>query len=149
MSEERLGLHNLPRPEGATRAAKRKGRGPGSGVGKTAGRGQKGQRARSGGGVRPGFEGGQMPLIRRVPKRGFHNPFRTTNQIVHTEDLARLPGNEVTPATLAEAGLVSKATDPVKILARGEPARAFTISGCKASKAARALVEKAGGSFEG
>lgn len=148
MSEDRLGLHNLPRPDGATKNAKRKGRGPGSGLGKTAGRGHKGQRSRSGGGVRPGFEGGQMPLIRRVPKRGFHNPFRTTNQVVHTGELEKVTGDVVSPITLAEAGLVSSATERVKILAKGEPARALAVRGCAASKSARSLIEKAGGSVE-
>lgn len=149
MSEERLGLHNLPRPDGATKNPKRKGRGVGSGLGKTAGRGHKGQRSRAGGGVRPGFEGGQMPLIRRVPKRGFYNPFRVENQIVHTGDLNRVTGDEVSPITLADAGLVRSATERVKILAKGDPARAFAVKGCAASKSARALIEKAGGSVEG
>lgn len=149
MSDERLGLHNLPKPDGATKAPKRKGRGPGSGLGKTAGRGQKGQRSRSGGGVRPGFEGGQMPLIRRVPKRGFHNLFRVENQIVKTGDLATLKGDEVSPAALADAGLVRKAKEPVKLLKGGEPvARAFKVKGCAASKGAREEIEKAGGSVE-
>jgi len=96
-----LGLHNLPAPKGATATPKRKGRGPGSGLGKTAGRGHKGQRARKSGNVRPGFEGGQMPLVRRLPKRGFTNPFRVAAQPINIRDLAKLPGTEVTPATLA------------------------------------------------
>src|SRR3989338_8365537 len=90
-----LGLHNWPKPPGASSQTKRKGRGPGSGLGKTAGRGHKGQRARKSGNVRPGFEGGQMPLIRRLPKRGFTNPFRTPSQVVNVEDLEKLPGDEV------------------------------------------------------
>ena len=81
-----LGLHNLPAPKGATKTPKRKGRGRGTGLGKTSGRGHKGQRSRASGNVRPGFEGGQMPLIRRVPKRGFTNPFREANQVVNIRD---------------------------------------------------------------
>jgi len=149
MSEERLGLHNLPRPDGATKTPKRKGRGIGSGLGKTAGRGHKGQRARASGNVRPGFEGGQMPLIRRVPKRGFHNPFRVENQIVQTGDLEKVAGNEVSPITLAAVGLVDASDRRVKILAKGEVTRALTVKGCAASTPARALIEKAGGSVEG
>lgn len=148
MAEEQLGLHNLPRPKGATKAAKRKGRGPGSGLGKTAGRGQKGQRSRSGGGVRPGFEGGQMPLIRRVPKRGFHNRFRVENQVVKTGALEALPGDEVTRETLLAAGLVKRNGGPVKILVGGELARAVRVQGCAVSKGARAVITEAGGTVE-
>ncbi len=146
--QDRLGLHNLPAPEGMHREPKRKGRGTGSGLGKTAGRGQKGQRSRAGGRVRPGFEGGQMPLTRRVPKRGFTNPFRIPSQVVNLKDLERLPGEDVTPAVLADSGLVGKATAPVKILGTGEVARAFVVKGCAASKTARAKIEKAGGRVE-
>ncbi len=92
-----LGLHNLPAPKGATKAPKRKGRGRGTGLGKTSGRGHKGQRSRASGNVRPGFEGGQMPLIRRVPKRGFTNPFRVPNQVVNTRDLDSVAVDDVTP----------------------------------------------------
>ena len=143
-----IGLHNLPRPAGATKEPKRKGRGPGSGLGKTAGRGQKGQRSRSGGGVRPGFEGGQMPLIRRVPKRGFRNPFQKRYQIVNLRDLDRLSGEAVTPATLTEAGLVSKADKPVKILGYGSAGKPYKVSGCKTSKTALQKIGDAGGSVE-
>ena len=146
--QEQLGLHNLPAPEGMHREPKRKGRGLGSGLGKTGGRGQKGQRSRAGGNARPGFEGGQMPLVRRVPKRGFTNPFRVPAQAVNLKDLERLPGEEITPAILAEAGLVGKATAPVKILGTGDVARAFVVKGCAASKTARAKIEKAGGRIE-
>jgi len=143
-----LGLHNLGAPRGATKTAKRKGRGPGSGLGKTAGRGHKGQRARKSGNVRPGFEGGQMPLVRRVPKRGFTNPFRIAAQPVNLRDLAKLPGTEVTPATLAAAGLISRADRPVKVLGTGEAARAYTVAGCAFSASAKDKIEQAGGKVE-
>ena len=143
-----LGLHNLRPPKGSTATPKRKGRGPGSGLGKTAGRGQKGQRARKSGNVRPGFEGGQMPLIRRVPKRGFTNPFRVPAQVVNMRDLARLPGEEVNPGTLVAAGLVSRADDPVKLLGTGDVARAYVVRGCALSASARTKIEQAGGRVE-
>ncbi len=144
-----IGLHNLKPPAGAASAPKRKGRGPGSGLGKTAGRGQKGQRARKSGNVRPGFEGGQMPLIRRVPKRGFTNPFRKPAQVVNLKDLAALPGDEVSPATLVAAGLVARADEPVKLLGVGEVTRALVVRGCAASASARRKIEQAGGRLEG
>ena len=145
MSEtEKLGLHNLPAPKGASKEPKRKGRGPGSGLGKTAGRGHKGQRSRASGNVRPGFEGGQMPLIRRVPKRGFTNPFRVPNQAVNLQDLVKLTA----PATLVEAGLVGSADRPIKILGTGEATRAYIVKGCTASNTARAKIEQAGGRIE-
>jgi large subunit ribosomal protein L15 len=144
-----LGLHNLPAPRGATSTPKRKGRGPGSGTGKTAGRGHKGQRARKSGNVRPGFEGGQMPLIRRVPKRGFTNPFRVAAQVVNLKDLARLPGTEISPAVLVEAGLVTRVDRPVKVLATGDAGRAYVVSGCQCSASARLKIEQAGGKVEG
>ncbi|UCG85135.1 MAG: 50S ribosomal protein L15 [Gemmatimonadota bacterium] len=149
MSEtEKLGLHNLPAPKGASKAPKRKGRGPGSGLGKTAGRGHKGQRSRTSGNVRPGFEGGQMPLIRRVPKRGFTNPFRVRNQVVNLEDLAKVAVDEISPAVLVEAGVVSGADRPIKILGTGEAGRAYVIKGCVASRTAREKIEQAGGRIE-
>jgi len=117
-------------------------------LGKTAGRGHKGQRARSGGRVRLGFEGGQMPLIRRVPKRGFHNAFGTTNQVVNLRDLERVGGTEITPQALRDAGLIAKAGDPVKVLGVGDPGRAYTIRGCAISQAARSKIEQAGGRVE-
>ncbi|HLB38315.1 MAG TPA: 50S ribosomal protein L15 [Gemmatimonadales bacterium] len=144
-----VGLHNLPRPKGSTTVPKRKGRGPGSGLGKTAGRGHKGQRARKSGNVRPGFEGGQMPLIRRLPKRGFTNPFRTPSQVVNVRELVKLSSEEVTPSTLVAAGLVSRADDPVKILGLGDVTRAYVVRGCAASAGARQKIEQAGGRFEG
>ena len=145
---EKLGLHNLPAPKGATKAPKRKGRGPGSGLGKTAGRGHKGQRSRTSGNVRPGFEGGQMPLIRRVPKRGFTNPFRVPTQVVNLKDLDKISGEEISPAALIEAGLVGNANRPIKILGTGEATRAYVVQGCTASRTAREKIEQAGGSVE-
>lgn len=144
-----IGLHNLQRPKGSATTPKRKGRGPGSGLGKTAGRGHKGQRARKSGNVRPGFEGGQMPLIRRVPKRGFTNPFRAPAQVVNLRALVKLPSEEVTPASLVAAGLVSRADDPVKLLGVGDVTRAYVVRGCAASAGARKRIEQAGGRFEG
>ena len=145
---DKLGLHNLPAPEGATKAPKRKGRGPGSGLGKTGGRGHKGQRSRASGNVRPGFEGGQMPLSRRVPKRGFTNPFRVPAQVLNLRDLEKLPDPTVTPALLVEHGLVSQAAGPIKILGMGEASRAYVIQGCATSRAARDKIEQAGGRIE-
>lgn len=146
--DQTLGLHNLRAPRGAHTATKRKGRGPGSGLGKTAGRGHKGQRARKSGNVRPGFEGGQMPLSRRVPKRGFTNPFRVPAQVVNLRDLERLPGDAVTPALLVEQALVGRADRPIKILATGEAKRSFVVQGCAVSAAARTKIEQAGGRIE-
>jgi large subunit ribosomal protein L15 len=146
--DKALGLHNLAAPRGATKTPKRKGRGPGSGLGKTAGRGHKGQRARKSGNVRPGFEGGQMPLVRRVPKRGFTNPFRVAAQPVNLRDLGKLTGTEVTPATLREAGLVSRTDRPVKVLGTGDASRAYAVTGCLISASAKAKIEQAGGKVE-
>jgi len=143
-----LGLHNLGKPRGATAEPKRKGRGPGSGLGKTAGRGHKGQRARKSGNVRPGFEGGQMPIVRRVPKRGFHNPARAAAQVVNLRDLVRLPGTDVSPATLVAAGIVNHGDQPVKLLGMGAAARAYAVTGCACSGSARAKIEQAGGRIE-
>ncbi|HKI96320.1 MAG TPA: 50S ribosomal protein L15 [Gemmatimonadales bacterium] len=149
MSEKTpLGLHNLPRPRGATTEPKRKGRGPGSGLGKTAGRGHKGQGARKSGNVRPGFEGGQMPLIRRVPKRGFYNPAREEAQVVNLRDLAKLEGTDVTPAALFAVGLVNRVEAPIKVLGTGEAERAYVVTGCACSASARAKIEQAGGRVE-
>ncbi len=144
-----LGLHNLRPPKGSAATPKRKGRGPGSGLGKTAGRGQKGQRARKSGNVRPGFEGGQMPLIRRLPKRGFTNPFRVRAQVVNLRDLTNFSGDEISPPTLVAGGLVSRADDPIKILAVGEATRAYLVRGCTTSASARRKIEQAGGRIEG
>ncbi len=149
MSEKQsIGLHNLPKPVGAVKAPKRKGRGVGSGLGKTAGRGQDGQRSRSGGGVRPGFEGGQMPLIRRVPKRGFRNIFREPNQVVNLKDLGEVDGTDVTPDALYAAGLIQNEDGPVKILGVGDVDRALNVQRCGLSKTAREKITKAGGTIE-
>ena len=145
----RVSLGNLRPPIGSTSTPKRKGRGPGSGTGKTAGRGHKGQRARASGNVRPGFEGGQMPLLRRVPKRGFTNPFREPVQAVNLYALTRLPAEvDVTPETLFGAGLVRRADGPIKLLAQGEAQRAYVVRGVRCSAAARAKIEAAGGRIE-
>jgi len=143
-----LKLNNIGAPKGANRDKKRRGRGPASGQGKTGGRGHKGQKARSGGGVPPWFEGGQMPLNRRLPKRGFTNIFRKTFQLVNLDDLeARVDaGAKVDGAVLAAAGLVKYEDRPIKLLGRGAVAKSFQIEVAKASKTAIAAVEAAGGS---
>ena len=145
---ERISLSGLHAPAGSHRARIRKGRGPGSGIGKTAGRGGKGQTARSGGQTRPGFEGGQMPLIRRIPKRGFTNPFRQPAQVVNVGALAKLAeGIEVTPDTLFGAGLVRRPDRPIKLLGMGEVPRSFAVRGVTASASARTKIEQAGGTI--
>jgi large subunit ribosomal protein L15 len=139
-------LEDLAPAPGAKKRNKRVGRGSGSGLGMTAGRGSKGQKSRSGGGTPPWFEGGQMPLQRRVPKRGFTNIFKKFYQIVNLRDLERFPpGSEVGPQQLVEIGLIKKANADVKLLADGELTRALTIQVHKASGAAVAKVEAAGG----
>jgi large subunit ribosomal protein L15 len=143
-----LRLHSVRPPKGAGRDAKRKGRGPGSGLGKTAGRGHKGQRARKSGNVRPGFEGGQMPLTRRLPKRGFTNPFKVTAQVVNLRDLAKLRSEEITPAALVEAGLATRADRAIKVLGSGDVTRAYVVRGCAVSQSARTKIEQAGGRIE-
>ena len=140
-------LHDLSPADGSKKNRKRVGRGPGSGLGKTAGRGQKGQRSRTGYSRRPGFEGGQMPLIRRVPKRGFTNIFRTEYTVVNLSDLAGLDGDRVTPESLLEAGLVRRGM-PVKVLGDGELDRGMTVVAHKFSKSARQKIEAAGGTCE-
>ena len=142
-----LKLNNVGMPKGANRDKKRRGRGPASGTGKTGGRGHKGQKARSGGGIPPWFEGGQMPLNRRLPKRGFTNIFKKNFQLVNVDELeARFEaGAEVNGASLKEAGLVKYADRPVKLLGRGKVEKSFTIEVAKASKTAIAAVEAAGG----
>ncbi|HVH67814.1 MAG TPA: 50S ribosomal protein L15 [Gemmatimonadales bacterium] len=143
-----LTLSSLRPPRGSHRARIRKGRGPGSGIGKTAGRGGKGQTARQGGHVRPGFEGGQMPLIRRIPKRGFTNPFKQAAQVVNVRHLGRLAeGVEVTPETLFGAGLVRRPDRPVKLLGMGDVQRKFSVKGVNVSASARAKIEQAGGTI--
>ena len=139
-------LHELSPARGSRKARKRVGRGPGSGTGKTAGRGHKGQRSRSGFSRSAGFEGGQMPLIRRVPKRGFTNNFRTEYSIVNLDRLAALDG-EVTPDVMAAAGLVRKGM-PVRVLGGGDLDKALTVSAHRFSKSARQKIEAAGGRCE-
>ncbi len=139
-------LHDLSPAKGSRRSRKRIGRGPGSGTGKTAGRGHKGQKSRSGYSQRLGFEGGQMPLIRRVPKRGFTNIFRKEIAVVNLRDLIDFEA-EVTPETLVEKGLVRRGL-PVKILGDGEISVALTIKAHHFSRSARSKIEAAGGSCE-
>jgi len=145
----RLSLHDLHPPRGSHRARIRKGRGPGSGIGKTAGRGGKGQTARQGGKVRPGFEGGQMPLIRRIPKRGFTNPFKQPAQVVNVRHLVLLAeGVEVTPETLFGAGLVRRPDHPIKLLGTGDVSgRKFVVKGVAVSTSAKTKIEEAGGTI--
>lgn len=142
-------LHELSPAPGSAKAAWRKGRGPGSGNGKTAGRGHKGQNARSGGGVRPGFEGGQNPLYRRLPKRGFHNNFSTVYSVVNVEKLNAFDeGAAIDINTLLESGLISKANDGLKILGRGEITKKLTVKASIFSATAKAKIEAAGGKAE-
>ncbi|MBQ8537733.1 MAG: 50S ribosomal protein L15 [Clostridia bacterium] len=142
-------LHELTPAPGARTAEKRLGRGTGSGLGKTSGKGHKGQWARSGGGVRPGFEGGQMPLYMRLPKRGFTNHFATVYSEVNLEQLNGFEdGTVVTPELLLEAGIIKKTLDGVKILGNGELTRKLTVKAAKFSKSAEEKINAAGGSFE-
>ncbi len=142
-------LSDLKPAEGSKKAPTRKGRGIGSGLGKTAGRGHKGQKSRSGGGVRPGFEGGQMPLSRRIPKRGFTNINKKVIAEIALQDLNLFEANTViTPETLWEAGLISGTCDGVKILANGEIEKPVTLQYIHCSKSAAAKIEAAGGKVE-
>jgi large subunit ribosomal protein L15 len=142
-------LHELKAPAGSRRRRKIVGRGPGSGHGQTSGRGEKGQKARAGGSSQPWFEGGQLPLHRRVPKRGFTNPFRTEYAILNVKDLERFQaGTSVTPASLVEAGLVRTANAPVKILGEGSLTKALTVSAHRFSKSAAEKIRAAGGRLE-
>lgn len=138
-------LHDLKPSPGSRRNRKRLGRGPGSGTGKTSGRGHKGQKARSGGTVRAGFEGGQMPLHRRIPKRGFTPLDRVEYQVVNLGALGIVEGDEVTPETLVRHGLIGSASAPLKILGDGEVERAFTVRAHAFSGSAREKIEGAGG----
>lgn len=142
-------LNELSPAPGSRPKATRKGRGIGSGLGKTAGKGHKGQKARSGGGVRPGFEGGQMPLQRRIPKRGFTNIFKKEYAIIGLSDLNQFEANTVvTPEVLWEAGYIKGAVDGVKVLANGEIEKPLTVQVHKCSKAAVEKIEAAGGKVE-
>ncbi len=144
-------LSNLTYAKGSRKRVKRIGRGQGSGHGGTATRGHKGEGARSGTHNRPWFEGGQMPLIRRVPKFGFHSPFRVSYQVVNLDDLSKaitegkIQGKGITPATLLASGLVSKKNQPVKILGTGDIAQAVDISAHAFSATASKKIESAGG----
>ncbi|MBA3556589.1 MAG: 50S ribosomal protein L15 [Gemmatimonadales bacterium] len=142
-------LSNLAPAAGSTQPRKRVGRGPGSGLGKTSGKGHKGHKARTGGGTNPGFEGGQMPMYRRLPKRGFTNPFKVTAQAVNLADLKRMSGTEVSPETLYSAGLIAKVDARAKLLGTGDADRAYTVRGVALSASARTKIEAAGGSIEG
>lgn len=142
-------LHTLKPAEGSRQKRNRVGRGQGTGNGKTSGRGQKGQKARSGGGVRLGFEGGQNPLFRRLPKRGFTNVNRKEYAVVNLETLNRFEdGTTVTPALLVEAGIVKKELAGVKILGNGQLERKLTVQAAKFSKGAEEAITAAGGSIE-
>ncbi|MGL5041919.1 MAG: 50S ribosomal protein L15 [Culicoidibacterales bacterium] len=142
-------LHELQYEDGARRDRKRVGRGPGSGTGKTAGRGHKGQNARSGGGVRPGFEGGQTPLFRRIPKRGFTNIFRKEFAIVNLDALNVFEdGTVVTPELLLETRIARKLESGIKILGNGSVTKKLTVKAHKFSQTAKTAIEKAGGTVE-
>ncbi len=143
-------LHELSPNPGARKERKRLGRGIGSGLGKTAGKGHKGQNARAGGGVRPGFEGGQTPLLRRLPKRGFSNaPFRVRYEVVNVGDLERFDaGTEVTPELLEETRVCKGAVKGVKLLGNGEITKALTVKVHKVSESAKQKIEAAGGKVE-
>jgi large subunit ribosomal protein L15 len=146
------GLHDLPRPKGSHRDRKRVGRGPGSGTGKTSGYGHKGSKARAGhhgpGGGKPTYEGGQMPLHRRLPKRGFTNLNRVEYQVVNVYQLEALEDTEITPETLVARGLVGNSRIKIKVLGTGTISRKVTVAAHAFSKSAREKVEAAGGSVQ-
>jgi large subunit ribosomal protein L15 len=146
--EKHISVGTLKPSRGSTQKPKRRGRGPGSGLGKTSGKGHKGHKARTGGQTRPGFEGGQMPLIRRVPKRGFTNPFKVRPQVVNLKALGDFASREVTPTTLAAAGLIRDADTPAKVLGDGDAPGGLVLKGVAVSAAARAKIEAAGGRVE-
>ena len=144
-----LTLSNLSPKKGANRDKKRVGRGQGSGRGKTATRGHKGSKSRSGYGTRPGFEGGQMPLQRRLPKRGFNNIFRKVYAIVQVSDLEAFDtGSRIDRETLVQAGLIGRRTTLVKVLANGELSKSLTVAVDKVSEGAKKKIEAAGGTVE-
>ena len=141
-----MNLENIPTIKGATHPTKRLGRGEGSGHGKTSGKGHKGQKSRSGGGIRIGFEGGQMPLYRKLPRRGFNNyNFKTSYQLVNLSQLEKIEGDVVNRTTLMKAGLIRDNGQAIKLLGDGDLAKAFTIEIDKVSASAKAKVEAAGG----
>ena len=141
-------LEDLKPSEGARKKSKRLGRGPGSGLGKTSGKGHKGQKARSGGVKPPGFEGGQMPLQRKIPKRGFTNNFRTEYVIVNLGDLDAVGADTVTPELLVQKGLIKKISSKVKVLGMGAITAKLTVRAHKFSKSAREKIQAAGGTAE-
>ena len=143
-------LHNIEQPYGAVKVSKRVGRGTSSGTGKTAGKGHKGQNARSGGGVRPGFEGGQLPLFRRLPKRGFSNAkFKVEYATINVSDLDKFEdGAVVTPELLKEMGIVKKQLAGIKVLGNGELTKKLTVKASKFSATAVEKIEKMGGKAE-
>lgn len=143
-------LHNMHPAEGATQKRKTVGRGPGSGLGKTSGKGHKGQNARSGGGVRPGFEGGQLPLFRRLPKRGFSNArFKTEYAVINLSDLNKFEKDTViTPDLLKEMGLVKNQLDGIKVLGNGKLDKKLTVKAHKFSTTAKEQIETLGGKAE-
>lgn len=144
-----LTLSNLSPQKGSNRKKKRVGRGPGSGMGKTASRGHKGSKSRSGYGVRPGFEGGQMPLQRRLPKRGFNNIFRKEYALIQVRDLEVFEsGARVDRETLIQAGLIGRGATLVKVLANGELSKSLTVAVDKVSSGAKKKIEAAGGTVE-
>jgi large subunit ribosomal protein L15 len=146
---DKITLSTLAPSRGSTQTRKRVGRGPGSGLGKTAGKGHKGHKARTGGATNPGFEGGQMPMYRRLPKRGFTNPFKVTAQVVNLAQLKKVGATDVSPETLYSAGLIGKVDQPVKLLGTGDADRSYTVRGVALSASARAKIEAAGGKIEG
>ena len=142
-------LHELKPAFGATTAPKRLGRGVGSGLGKTSGKGHKGAKARSGGGKRPGFEGGQMPLVRRLPKRGFYNRFRIEYVAINVDRLEVFEdGATVTPVELIEYGIIKKIGDGIKIMGSGEHTKKLTVQASKFTASAKEKIEAAGGKAE-
>lgn len=142
-------LHELAPAKGSKKAAVRVGRGNGSGCGKTSGRGQKGQWARSGGGVRPGFEGGQMPITRRIPKRGFKNIFAKVYTTINVGDLSAFDeGTVITAELLKDTGFISKVNDGIKILGQGELNKKLTVKAVKFTDSAKEKIEAAGGTAE-
>ena len=142
-------LHELRAPQGATKAPKRKGRGTATGQGKTAGRGMNGQNSRSGGGVRLGFEGGQMPIYRRLPKRGFTNIFAKKYTSINVEDLNKFDnGTEITAEVLKENGVIKKINDGIVVLGRGDLNKKVTIKAKRFSKSAEEKISAAGGKAE-
>jgi len=144
-----MDLSNLSPPKGSMKNRKRVGRGPGSGHGKTSCRGHKGQKSRSGGSIRPGFEGGQMPLARRLPKRGFTNIFKKQYALIQVRDLMAFEkGSVIDPGVLVESGLVGRLLDGIKLLANGDIDRPLTVKVHKCSRAAQAKIVAAGGTVE-